>query len=159
MRRVNFNYAEAGIAGATRCLREGGHRFLNALDRELARHGIVRGKRNGTRSYNVWPTTIGFGNRALSAFPRPVRAGFSSRMRQLHSGDAALLMNEADNSLQWFDMIVAPDAEILRTDAGLGQNGGRFGKNQASSTNCAAAQVHEMPVVRKSVVARILAHG
>ena len=86
-------------------------------------------------------------------------AGFASCMRQLHSGDATLLMNEANNSRQWFNVVVAPDAEILRTDSRLGQNRRCFGKYQPSSTDGAAAQMDEMPVVRKSLVARILAHG
>ena len=95
----------------------------------------------------------------MVALPWAVGAGFAACMRQLHSGDAALLMDEADNPRQRLDVIVAPDAEILRTDPGLGQNRRCFRKHQSSSANGAAAQMHEMPIVRESVVARILAHG
>jgi hypothetical protein len=42
-------------------------------------------------------------------------------MRQLHAGDTALLMNETDNPSQRFNVSVAPDTKVLRTDAAIGR--------------------------------------
>ena len=79
-------------------------------------------------------------------------------MRQLHSGDAPLFMNEADDSTQHLDVPVRPDAEVLRTDASLGKNGRCLSQYQSGATDRAAAEMNEMPVVSVAVVARILTH-
>ena len=79
-------------------------------------------------------------------------------MRQLHPSHAALLMNKPHDSGQRLNMIVRPDAQVLRTDAALGQNRGCFGKHQSSAAFSPAAQMHEMPVARVSVRAGVLAH-
>jgi len=55
-------------------------------------------------------------------------------------------------------VLVAPDAEILGTDAPLGKNGGCLSQDQSGSTYRATPEMNEMPVVRESVAARILTH-
>ena len=82
----------------------------------------------------------------------------SAGMGQLHSGYAPLFMNKTDDSSQHLDMPVGPDAEVLRTDATLGKNGRCLGQDQSGTTNGAAAEMNEKPVVSVSIVARILAH-
>src|SRR4051812_28880721 len=67
-------------------------------------------------------------------------------------------MNETDDPAQHLDVLVAPDAEILGTDAPLGKYGGCLSQDQSGATNRAAAEMNEMPVARESVPARILAH-
>src|SRR6266480_7336860 len=67
-------------------------------------------------------------------------------------------MNKPDDSTQHFDVLVAPDAEILRTDAPLGKNGRCLSQHQSGATNRATPEMNEMPVVSESVVARILTH-
>ena len=79
-------------------------------------------------------------------------------MRQLHPSHAALLMNKPDDSSQRFNVIIHPDAQVLRADPALGKNGSCFGKYQSCTACCPAAQMHEMPVVRVSVRAGVLAH-
>ena len=153
VRRVNLNHPEAGVTGATRGLREGRDDLLNAVARQRLRHGITIGERQRTRGHDVFPAPCLFGNRSV-AFPRPVRAGFASGVRQLHAGDAALRMNEPDDPRQRLDVIVLPDAKVLRTDAALGKNGSGFGHHQPRPTHGAAAQMDEMPVVRESITAR-----
>src|SRR5438552_11156084 len=71
---------------------------------------------------------------------------------------ASLFMNKTDDSAQHLDVLVAPDAEILGTDATFGKNGGCLSQDQAGATNRAAPEMNEMPVVRESVAARILTH-
>ena len=67
-------------------------------------------------------------------------------------------MNETNDSTQHLDVLVAPDAEILGTDASLGKNGRCLSQHQSGATNRATPEMNEMPVVRESVAARILTH-
>ena len=56
------------------------------------------------------------------------------------------------------DVIVFPDAEIVRADAPFGRYRGRFGENERSAAHRAAAEMNEVPVVGEAVNARVLAH-
>src|SRR5216117_3670173 len=67
-------------------------------------------------------------------------------------------MNETNDSTQHLDVLVAPDAEILGTDAPLGKNRGCLSQHQSSATHRATPEMNEMPVVSVSVAARILTH-
>src|SRR5438128_2228322 len=79
-------------------------------------------------------------------------------MGQLHPGDASMFMDETDDSTQHLDMPIGPDTEVLRADASLGENGRCLSHDQSRATNRPAAEMHEMPVVRVAVLARILTH-
>src|SRR5213594_2916942 len=67
-------------------------------------------------------------------------------------------MDKINDSTQHLDVLVVPDAEILRTDASLGKNGRCLSQDQSGATHRATPEMNEMPVVRESVVARILTH-
>ncbi len=67
-------------------------------------------------------------------------------------------MNETDYPPQRLNMIVAPDAEVLRADAALGKNRGCL-RQKPSPAHSAAAQVDKMPVVSASIATRVFAHG
>src|SRR5205807_1737915 len=54
--------------------------------------------------------------------------------------------------------VVAPNPEILRADASLWQHRGRFRHHQSCAADGAASQVDQVPVVRKPVRTRVLAH-
>src|SRR5207248_8902173 len=71
---------------------------------------------------------------------------------------AALVVNETNDTPQRLHMSVAPDAKILRTDAALRQDRGRFSHHQSRAPNRATAEMDEMPVVRQTVAARVLTH-
>ena len=73
-------------------------------------------------------------------------------------GDAALRVDEADDAREHLDVLVLPDAEILRTDAAFRRDRGRFGEHQAGAADRAAAEMDEVPVVGEAVRARVLAH-
>jgi hypothetical protein len=79
-------------------------------------------------------------------------------MRQLHASNTALLMNKADDSSQRLNVIVTPDAQILRTNAAFRQNCRGFCKHQASTAYGAAREMDKMPVVRVSIGAGVLTH-
>lgn len=95
----------------------------------------------------------------LSAFPRLRRAGFSSGMRQLDTGNASLPLDKGEHSPQRFDVAVAPDAQILGTDPAIRCNCGGLGEDGRGSSYSPTPEVHQMPVSRDPVYAGILAHG
>jgi hypothetical protein len=79
-------------------------------------------------------------------------------VRQLDPGLAALRVDEADDPRQHRDVLVLPDAEVLRADAPFGRDGRGLGKDQRRAADGAAAEVDQVPVVREPVVAGVLAH-
>jgi hypothetical protein len=79
-------------------------------------------------------------------------------VRQLDAGDAALFVHEPDNAREHVDVIVFPETEIFGADAALGSDRGRLGQHQARAADRAAAEMHEVPVIREAVGARVLAH-
>src|SRR5260370_40863522 len=108
MGSMNLNHPEAGFAGATRSVRESSNYLLNAIRCEGLRHGIVIGERECAWGHDIRPTPFVFRNFSLT-FPRPVRTGLASSMRQLHTGYTPLLMNETDDSSQRFNVPITPD--------------------------------------------------
>jgi hypothetical protein len=70
-----------------------------------------------------------------------------------------LIVNETSDAGEEFDVVVFPDAEILRADAGFRKNGGCFGENEAGPAYRAAAEMDKVSVVGESVGAGVLAHG
>jgi len=57
------------------------------------------------------------------------------------------------------DVLVFPDAEILRADATLGGDSAGFGEDEGGAANGTAAEMDEVPIAREAVGAGILAHG
>src|SRR5215831_16438264 len=98
VRGVDFDYAKAGIARAPRRVGKSPNDLLNAIDCERLRCRIIIGKRNCGWRHHVLPAAFGFRNNAVT-FPWSSRARFAPGMRQLHTRNAALFMNEADDSL------------------------------------------------------------
>src|SRR4029077_7454532 len=95
VRGVDFDNAKTGIACATRRGGKSGNDVLNPIERERFRHRVILGERNGAWRHHIAPTAFHFCN-GSRAFPRPTRARLASSVRQLHSGDTTLLVNEAD---------------------------------------------------------------
>ncbi len=63
------------------------------------------------------------------------------------------MRSEAEN------VLVFPDAKIVRRDAALRGDGRGFKHDQARAALRPAAQVDEVPVVGEAIVAGVLAHG
>src|ERR1700726_3471250 len=68
-------------------------------------------------------------------------------------------MNKADDSSERFNVLITPNAKVLRTNATLGKNGRCLGQHQPGSAHGAAAQMDEMPVVGVAIMTGVLAHG
>jgi hypothetical protein len=122
--------------------------FVPLASRGLACHGTSRHARYRLFRHSLRP----------SRKSKPVSAGLATGVRQLHSSHGPLLMNKPDDSSQRLNVRVHPDTQVLRTNPALGKNRSGFGKHQSSTANRAAAQMNEMPVVRVSVIAGVLAH-
>src|SRR5262245_60072896 len=98
MRGVNFDYAKASIARAPRGICKSPNDLLNAIDRERLRRWIITGKRNRAWRHHVLPAAFAFRNDSVT-LPWSSRARLAPGMRQLHTRNAALFMDEADDSL------------------------------------------------------------
>src|SRR5262249_15705005 len=157
MRPMDLENAKAGIACATSGRGKGRDDYTNAIARERLRHQIIVGEPNRAWRHDVLPTTFALRNRTVT-FPRPTRARFATSVRQLHSGDAALLMNEMNDALERLDVIVTPDAEVLRANAGLRQDRCRFCHYKSCAANSPTTEMYEVPVVRQPISARVLTH-
>src|ERR1019366_5630602 len=71
---------------------------------------------------------------------------------------SSLRVEEVHNLSERGDVLVLPDADVVRGDAAFGQDGSGFGEDEASASDGAAAQVDEMPIVGEAVMARVLTH-
>ena len=85
-------------------------------------------------------------------------AALASCVSELHAGHGSLTLKKSHDSRQEFDVSVAPDSQVLGANASFGRHGGGLRENQACSADRSAPEVHEVPVIRKTVVTRILTH-
>src|SRR5205809_8134315 len=67
-------------------------------------------------------------------------------------------MNEPGDLREHLNVPILPDAQVLWTDPSLRKNRGRLRQDESCATDSAAAEMNKMPVVRVSVLARILTH-
>src|SRR5260370_21242226 len=158
MSSVNLDYSEARFTGTARGGGKSRNDVADAVDRECSWHRISIGKRQRARRNDIAPTSFIFGNSSMPCCRR-VSAGLATGMRQLHPSHAALLMNKPDDPSQRLNVIVHPDAQVLRTNPALRKNRSCLGKHQSRPAYGPAAQMHKMPVVGISVCAGVLAHG
>src|SRR5579872_5796578 len=158
VRRVNFHHVESR---AERSPRRRSKRFRDAADflaSHFARLRIIVLKFYRARRDHIGPSAFTLRHFSMLRGPRLVRACLAPRMRKLNSREASLLVNETYNSCQGFRVSVAPNPQILRADACLGRHRSCFAKHNRRSAHRAASKVNEVPVIRQSVRARILAH-
>lgn len=131
----------------------------NFFARDFARLRIILLKFDGARREDVRPAAILRRDCALLCRPGTIGAGFASGVGKLNARDAALFVNEVDNTGKSFGVAIAPNAKVLRTDARFSQNGGGFAKNDRGASYGTAAKMDEVPIAGEAVFARILAHG
>src|SRR4029077_12979229 len=84
--------------------------------------------------------------------------GLPSGVGDLDARWTALPADEPDDARERVDVIIGPDPQILWADAAISRHGRRFGQYQRGSADCPASQMDNVPVRRKSVGARVLAH-
>jgi len=81
-----------------------------------------------------------------------------SGVRVLNRRVCALPVQEVHDSGERGDVVVLPDAEVVRGDSPLGKNSGGFREDEACTSGGAAAKMDQMPVVGEAVAAGVLAH-
>ena len=67
-------------------------------------------------------------------------------------------MEKACDTRQELDVLVLPDAGIVRGDTPRGFHRGRFGEDECGAADGAATQMHQVPIVEEAVLAGVLAH-
>src|SRR5271170_1096659 len=156
MRGVQFDRAKSSRIGALRCCRKGPLECKNSIDAELLRRRVALAERDRARP-DCPPSPFGLRNAALPG-PGAMDACLSPGVRKLDSRDSALRLCKADDPLQRLEMFVAPNSKILRGDPPFGRNRRRLSKDQGGASDRTGAEVREVPIVGKTIVAGILAH-
>src|ERR1035438_10472394 len=125
---VNLDDIETGLIGADGGGAKGQHDRSDACVIELVRLWVVRGKRDGAGRQDVGPASS---FRRDNAFPAPGAEGarLPPGVGELDSGARALGTQESRDAGQGRDVLVLPQAEVLRADAALGRNGGRLSED------------------------------
>src|SRR5262245_1424477 len=152
-----FDDAKTSIACATRGRGKRGDDFPDTVARKRVRLRIIIDERYRAGRHDVCPAAFTLENRAV-AFPWPARARLATGVRELHPRSTALRVNKAYNVLAFCDVIAAPNAVGVRTNAAVGQARGRFWQHESCATHGTAAEMHKVLVVSQSVSARILTH-
>jgi hypothetical protein len=80
-------------------------------------------------------------------------------MCKLDSWHCPLLADKSGDSSQARHMNIVPDTKILEANAPMFMHRGGLSHDKACASNCARAEVHEMPIGCVTVFAGILAHG
>ena len=157
MRGVNLNDFESGANGAIGSARE---RIGDAVDfgnRERVRNRIARAKRNRRR--RDWqPTVRLIGRDHSAAIPRHMRAGFASRVRELHGWHRALLLDEARDFAELRHVIFAPDAEVPVRNTSAWFDGRSFGHDESRTADGARTEMDKVPVAGEAVNRGVFAH-
>ena len=84
--------------------------------------------------------------------------GFAARVGNLDSGRRAVLLHKSGDSRQISDMLVLPHTQVARSIATVSFDRRRFRDYQTGPANGSAAEMHQMPIIREAVIARVLAH-
>src|SRR4029079_12181898 len=96
---------------------------------------------------------------APAATPGHVAARLAAGMGDLNPGHRAVALDEARDAGERLDMRIAPDPHIAGRDAAIAGDGGRLDHDESRAARCAAAEMHEMPVIGEAFLRGILAHG
>ena len=127
---MDFHHFETGFEGPPGGRYKGFGDGVKFIYGQLLGQRVIVGKANGAGSYRG-PAACHGGYLALMWTPGAIRTCLASGMRQLNARPAALAMNERDDSGEFRDVLILPDAEVLRGDAPMGRHCGGFGKDQS----------------------------
>ena len=158
MRGMDFHHFETGFEGPPGGRYKGFGDGVKFIYGQLLGQRVIVGKANGAGSYRG-PAACHGGYLALMWTPGAIRTCLASGMRQLNARPAALAMNERDDSGEFRDVLILPDAEVLRGDAPMGRHCGGFGKDQSRTAHRARCKMDEVPIVGKTILTGVLAHG
>jgi len=154
---VDFNEVETGSEGAFRGTAEGLDDGIDAGLIERLWDGVVGCEGDGTGS-NRLPAAFRGREQMFGSRERGGHGGLASGMGKLNAGANALAMDELDDALKAWNVIVFVDAEVARCDTAFGDYGRGFEHDEAGTTLGTAAEVDHVPVVGETVVGGVLAH-
>jgi len=146
---VYFDEVEFGGKGAMGGGNEVGDDFLHAGAIEDGGDGV--GLVEAHRGRSDWLPATFNGWDCAGRLPRHGHAGFAAGVGELGASVGAVLVEEGGDALELGDVLVLPDAEVAGSDAGFRADGVGLGDDEAGSTDGAAAEVDEVPVVGEAV--------
>jgi hypothetical protein len=157
MGRVDFDDVEPGGKCPACRSGEGFRDSDDARGVEFVRLGVMIVEGDGAGSRDVGPAIFAGGEQAVT-LPGALHAGLATGVRELNRRVCALPMQEVHDAGERGDVVVLPDAEVVRGDAPFGKDGGGFREDKSCTSDGAAAQMDQMPVVGEAVAAGVLAH-
>src|SRR5947208_357261 len=84
--------------------------------------------------------------------------GLGTLVALLHPVHPALVVTEPYDTGPVFNVVIAPDPQVLRADTRLGQHSTGLGEHQAGAAYCSTREVNEVPGVGEAIGAGALAH-
>ena len=124
----------------------------------LARHLAVREDTGAARRDDQRPVAVGAAARRSPSHSRrvePLRPAWASWMPILRR---AVACTKSTMRFQARDVLGLVHAGAAGRDAALAADVGHLGDHQPGAADRAAAEVHEVPVVGRAVLGRVLAH-
>jgi hypothetical protein len=79
-------------------------------------------------------------------------------MSNLDSGHSSLPFKKRCDLRQFANMLVVPNSQVGRSDTSLRYHGGGFCNHETRTTDGPTSEVHQVPVLGESIMARVLAH-
>ena len=155
VRAMQFENVEAGLGAAARGGAEIRLHPLHVIARHLARDGAVR-QIGHRRSRHDRP--IAMLQRLIDAFPRHPGRALAAGMAELKSGLGRGGVNEIDQAFPGFRLFVVPKTEAPRRDPCVRRHAGHLAEDEPGAAQRAAAQMHQMEIVRHAVDGRIHRH-
>jgi hypothetical protein len=83
---------------------------------------------------------------------------FAARMSNLDGRHRAVSLQERGDSRQIFNVLILPNTQVAGSNPTASFHRRRFSDHQTSAANSPAPEMNQMPIVRKSVITRVLAH-
>src|SRR4051812_6770895 len=93
------------------------------------------------------------------AMPGPLHGRLAAGMSELDGRYCAIRLDELGDVFQRCDVRIGPDTQIAVSNASFGYDRSCFRKDQPGAAGGHLSQVHEMPVIHKTIVRTVLAHG
>ena len=136
---VQFYQVKSCLQGALRCPdeRPGNCLYAGKIERNGPRVVVRKTEPAGARY--IFPAAFTGVEISLLRGPGAAHTGFTSGVCKLHSGARPLLMKERNDSAQAGDVVILPEAKILRSNTAFGKHGRGLGKDESRSTHCPAA--------------------
>ena len=149
MSRVNLHEIEACGGGTMGSRDEVGDDFVHTCAIESGGDWVGFVEADGGGSDRL-PAAFRSGNGA-GYFPWNGHAGLAPGVRELGAGVGAVLVEEGCDALEFWDVLVFPDTEVAGGYAAFGTDGVGLRDDEAGAANSAAAEMDQVPVIRKAI--------